>query len=89
MKRQSRPKIPKLKIGEPIWVEFDDHCSMDGGASDPISCELMGRVVEDHPTHLKVATWIAESQLIGSNTMTYTIMKPVMTGFAKVKFPKS
>lgn len=49
---------PELKLGEIYKITFLDHCHGTGSLSDPISFDVVGKLIEIKDKSIKLASWI-------------------------------
>jgi hypothetical protein len=67
--------IAVIPDGTFVLVEFRDHMMSEGGSTDPFPIRVPGWIVEDKDDHLKVGTWVANNELVGANSITFTVVK--------------
>lgn len=77
-----------LKPSTFVVVTFFDHCLVPGGVAAPVPITLSGWVVEDKADYIVIAGWVADKELSGHNTDTYTLVKHKGMKIKKVKAPK-
>lgn len=70
----SRNRLPKVKRGYLVEIEFLDHVCTTGGLVAPIQCRAIGELINEDKQAFYIASWITEDSDT-HNWDSHTILK--------------
>lgn len=70
----SRNRLPTLKRGDIVEIEFLDHVCITGGMAEPIRCRCIGELLNEDKKAFYIASWLTEENET-HNMDSHTILK--------------